>query len=201
MEYEYLKEPFGDSALSYAQLVEKLGGAGDRIKLVNLKDGGYVGRDKFEAMQTERDGLKTQLETANTTIQSYRDMDIDGIRQSAQEWEARYNTDTQALRDKLAAQEYAHTVESAVSGLKFTSAAAKKAFVSDLTARKLTVQDGKLLGLDDFVSAYKQSDPEAFVSDQPAPAFVKPGHPQARTADGQAEVDAFYANNPFYHKK
>ena len=94
MEYEYLKELFGDSALSYAQLVEKLGGAGDRIKLVNLKDGGYVGRDKFEAMQTERDGLKTQLETANTTIQSYRDMDIDGIRQSAQEWEARYNTDT-----------------------------------------------------------------------------------------------------------
>ena len=128
-------------------------------------------------------------------------MDIDGIRQSAQEWEARYNTDTQALRDKLAAQEYAHTVESAVSGLKFTSAAAKKAFVSDLAAKKLTVQDGKLLGLDDFVSAYKQSDPEAFVSDQPAPAFVKPGHPQARTADGQAEVDAFYANNPFYHKK
>ena len=50
MEYEYLKELFGDSALSYAQLVEKLGGAGDRIKLVNLKDGGYVGKDKFEAI-------------------------------------------------------------------------------------------------------------------------------------------------------
>lgn len=201
MEYEYLKDLFGDGSLSFAQFVEKLGGAGDKVKLVNLKDGGYVGKDKFDAMQTERDTFRTQLETANTTIQSYKDMDIDGIKQSAKDWETKYNTDTQNLRDKLADMEYSHTVETAVAGLKFTSTAAKKAFVADLTAKKLTVQDGKLLGLDDFVNAYKQSDPSAFASENPVPQFVKPGTPQQRTTDGQAEVDAFYANNPFYHKK
>lgn len=201
MEYEYLKDLFGDGSLSFAQFTEKLGGAGDKVKLVNLKDGGYVGKDKFDAMQTERDGLKIQLETANTTIQSYKDMDIDGIKQSAKDWETKYNTETQKLRDKLADMEYSRTVETAVSGLKFTSAAAKKAFMADLTAKKLTAQDGKLLGLDDFVSAYKQNDPSAFASEVPAPQFVKPSTPQQRTTDGQAEVDAFYANNPFYHKK
>lgn len=201
MEYEYLKDLFGDGSLSFAQFTEKLGGAADKVKLVNLKDGGYVGKDKFDAMQTERDGLKIQLETANTTIQSYKDMDIDGIKQSAKDWETKYNTETQKLRDKLADMEYSRTVETAVSGLKFTSAAAKKAFVADLTAKKLTAQDGKLLGLDDFVSAYKQNDPSAFASEVPAPQFVKPSTPQQRTTDGQAEVDAFYANNPFYHKK
>lgn len=201
MEYEYLKDLFGDGSLSFAQFVEKLGGAGDKVKLVNLKDGGYVGKDKFDAMQTERDTFRTQLETANTTIQSYKDMDIDGIKQSAKDWETKYNADTQMLRDKLADMEYGHTVETAVAGLKFTSAAAKKAFVADLTAKKLTVQDGKLLGLDDFVNAYKQSDPSAFASESPAPQFVRPGTPQQLTTDGQAEVDAFYANNPFYHKK
>lgn len=201
MEYEYLKDLFGDGSLSFAQFVEKLGGAGDKVKLVNLKDGGYVGKDKFDAMQTERDTFRTQLETANTTIQSYKDMDIDGIKQSAKDWETKYNADTQMLRDKLADMEYGHTVEAAVAGLKFTSTAAKKAFVADLTAKKLTVQDGKLLGLDDFVNAYKQSDPSAFASESPVPQFVKPSTPQQRTTDGQAEVDAFYANNPFYHKK
>lgn len=201
MEYEYLKDLFGDGSLSFAQFVEKLGGAGDKVKLVNLKDGGYVGKDKFDAMQTERDTFRTQLETANTTIQSYKDMDIDGIKQSAKDWETKYNADTQMLRDKLADMEYGHTVETAVAGLKFTSAAAKKAFVADLTAKKLTVQDGKLLGLDDFVNAYKQSDPSAFASESPMPQFVKPSTPQQRTTDGQAEVDAFYANNPFYHRK
>lgn len=201
MEYEYLKDLFGDGSLSFAQFAEKLGGVGDKVKLVNLKDGGYVGKDKFDAMQTERDTLKTQLETANTTIKSYTDMDIDGIKQSAKDWETKYNTDTQKLRDKLADMEYGHTVETAVAGLKFTSTAAKKAFVADLTAKKLTVQDGKLLGLDDFVNAYKQSDPSAFASESSVPQFVKPSTPQQRTTDGQAEVDAFYANNPFYHKK
>lgn len=201
MEYEYLKDLFGDGSLSFAQFVEKLGGAGDKVKLVNLKDGGYVGKDKFDAMQTERDTFRTQLETANTTIQSYKDMDIDGIKQSAKDWETKYNADTQMLRDKLADMEYGHTVETAVAGLKFTSTAAKKAFVADLTAKKLTVQDGKLLGLDDFVNAYKQSDPSAFASESPVPQFVKPSTPQQRTTDGQAEVDAFYANNPFYHRK
>ena len=48
-------------------------------------------------LTTERDGLKTQLSDANTEIQSYKDMDIEGIKQAAADWEAKYNTDTQAL--------------------------------------------------------------------------------------------------------
>lgn len=199
MEYEYLKDLFGEGSLSFAQFTEKLN-TSDKVKLVNLKDGGYVGKDKFDAMQTERDGLRTQLQTANTTIQSYKDMDIDGIRRAATEWETKYNTDTQALKQQLEAQSYAHTVEGAVSGMKFSSEAAKKAFVADLTAKKLPAQDGKLLGLDDYVKAYKEADPGAFVSDQPVPSFVLPGTPQMRKTSGQAEVDAFYANNPFYKK-
>lgn len=199
MEYEYLKDLFGEGSLSFAQFAEKLN-ASDKVKLINLKDGGYVGKDKFDAMQTERDGLRTQLKTANTTIQSYKDMDIDGIRRAVTDWETKYNTDTQALKQQLEAQSYAHTVEGAVSGMKFSSEAAKKAFVADLTAKKLPAQDGKLLGLDDYVKAYKEADPGAFVSDQPAPSFVLPGTPQMRKTSGQAEVDAFYANNPFYKK-
>ena len=53
-------------------------------------------RSRIEALETERDGLKTQLNDANTEIQSYKDMDIDGIKQKAADWENKYNTDTQA---------------------------------------------------------------------------------------------------------
>ena len=103
MEYEYLKDLFGEGSLSFAQFTEKLN-ASDKVKLINLKDGGYVGKDKFDAMQTERDGLRTQLQTVNTTIQSYKDMDIDGIRRAVTDWETKYNTDTQALKQQLEAQ-------------------------------------------------------------------------------------------------
>ena len=145
------------------------------------------------ALTTERDGLKTQLSDANTEIQSYKDMDIEGIKQSAADWETKYNTDTQALKDQLKGVQYNHAVETAISGIKFTSASAKKAFVSDLTAKGLTLQDGKLLGLDDFTKDYKESDPGAFAPDEPAPTFTIGGgqKSQAGTASDSALRAAF----------
>ena len=40
-------------------------------------------------LTAERDGLKTQLADATTEIQSYKDMDIDGIKTKAAEWETK----------------------------------------------------------------------------------------------------------------
>lgn len=150
-------------------------------------------QNTITTLTTERDGLKTQLSDANTAIQSYKDMDIDGIKQAAADWEAKYNTDTQALKDQLEGVKYSHAVETAISGIKFTSASAKKAFVSDLTAKGLTLQDGKLLGLDDFTKDYKESDPGAFAPDEPAPTFTTGGgqKSQAGTASDSALRAAF----------
>ena len=109
-------------------------------------------QNTIATLTTERDGLKTQLSDANAAIQSYKDMDVDGIKQAA-DWETKYNTDTQALKDQLKGVQYAHAVENAVGGMKFTSSSARKAFMADLTDKHLTLQDGKLLGLDDFTKS------------------------------------------------
>ena len=129
------------------------------------------------ALTTERDGLKTQLDTANDTIKSYKDVDVEGIKTKVSEWETKYNEDTQALKDQLDAANYGFAVNGAVAGLKFTSESAKKAFVADLTAKKLPLQDGKLLGLEDFVKAYQTSDPGAFLpeDDGKTPVATKGG--------------------------
>ena len=128
-------------------------------------------------LTTERDGLKTQLTTANDTIKSYKDMDVDGIKAKVGEWETKYNTDTQALKDQLDAANYGFAVNGAVAGLKFTSESAKKAFVADLTAKKLPLQEGKLLGMEDFVKTYQTSDPNAFLpeGDDKTPVASKGG--------------------------
>lgn len=117
---------------------------------------------QITTLTTARDTLQTQLKDANDTIKSYTDMDIEGIKQSAVNWEHKYNTDTQALKDQLAAAEYGYAVEGAVADLKFSSASAKKAFVAELKAKKLPLQDGKLLGLEDFKKTYQETDPDAF---------------------------------------
>jgi Phage minor structural protein GP20. len=144
-----------------------------KIMDLGSRDIGKLKQDLVTAT-TERDTLRTQLGEANTQIQSYKDMDIDGIKKAAQDWETKYNTDTQALKDKLTATEYGYGVERAVSGMKFSSAAAKKQFVADLTAKKLPLQEGKLLGMEDYVKQYKESDPDAFApEDDKTPIAVR----------------------------
>lgn len=150
-------------------------------------------QNTITTLTTERDGLKTQLSDANTAIQSYKDMDIEGIKQAAADWETKYNTDTQALKDQLKGVQYAHAVENAVGGMRFTSESAKKAFVADLTAKQLPIQEGKLLGLEDFTKGYKEADPGAFASAEPAPTFTIGGgqKSQAGTASDSALRAAF----------
>ena len=93
--YEFLKKLFGVTedgqpfALTYEQLAEALT-ANKELKLVNLADGGYVSKDKFDAKETELAGIRDQLTAANQTIQSYKDMDVDGIKQSVTDWEQKY---------------------------------------------------------------------------------------------------------------
>lgn len=128
--------------------------------------------NQVETLTTERDGLQIQLTEAGKEIQSYQDMDIDGIKAKAGEWETKYNTDTQALKEQLAATEYGFAVKEAAAGLKFSSASAKKAFVADLTAKKLPLQEGKLLGMEDFTKAYQENDPGAFVGEKTPPPYA-----------------------------
>lgn len=132
-------------------------------------------KNTITTLTTERDGLKTQLETANTEIKSYKDMDVDGIKAKASEWETKYNTDTQTLKDQLNDANYGFAVKEAVAGYQFTSESAKKAFIADLTAKKLPLQEGKLLGLEDFHKAYQESDPGAFApkNDDKTPTFTR----------------------------
>ena len=70
--YEFLKKLFGVTedgqpvALTYEQLAEALT-ANKELKLVNLADGGYVSKEKFDAKETELAGVRDQLTAANQT--------------------------------------------------------------------------------------------------------------------------------------
>ena len=133
-------------------------------------------KNQVTTLTTERDSIKGQLEKANEKIKSYTEMDIDGIKQSAKEWETKYNTDTQTLKEQLADQAYGYAVERSVSGLKFSSGAAQKQFIADLKAKKLPLQEDKLLGMDDYVKQYKETDPDAFApEDDKTPVAVRGG--------------------------
>lgn len=178
---EFLKEIFSGGALTYEQLAEAVQEKG--IELADLATGAYAPQDRLTALETERDALKTQLTDANQAIKGFETLDVESIKAKAAEWESKYNADTQALRDQLAQTEYSFAVKEAANGLQFTSESARRAFLSDLTAQKLPLQDGKLLGMEDYVKGYQKNDPGAFQPAGELPRLVTGGGAMPALAD------------------
>ena len=164
MAYEFLKKLFGTpkdgeepKAMTYAELEAAID-ADKKIQVVDVKAGGYVSKEKLDAKITELDGVKQQLSDANTTIQSYKDMDIDGIKQSAKDWETKYTQETQKLTAQLAAQERNHALDMFMGGYKFSSKPAENGVRAEFEKKNFTLEDGKFLGGDEFIKSLMEND-------------------------------------------
>lgn len=181
MDYEYLKSLFDGGAITFEQLVAALG-THKEIKLVNLADGGYVAKEKHDnkvkELTTELEGVKGQLTEANTTIQSYKDMDIDGIKQSAAEWQQKYETDTKSLQEKLDAQATEFAARTYLDGFQYADELVKDAIYDKFMAKfnGKRSEDGKFEGADAWMEEMKKTYPSSFAASKPAadPAGTPP---------------------------
>lgn len=165
MAYEFLKKLFGTAkegeeprAMTYAELEAAID-ADKGIKLINLEGDEYVSKSKLDAKIAELKGVQEQLKAANETIKGFEGQDVEGIKRKVSEWEAKYNTDTQELRDKLAAQARSHAEEMFLSGYNFTSKAARNGVLAELRAKEFKLgDDGSLLGGKEFMDSLMEND-------------------------------------------
>lgn len=159
MAYDFLKKLFkkDENGAIIPMTAEELEAAIDadkNIKVVDLSAGGYIAKDKFDAKEIELKGVKKQLDDVNIQIKSFEDQDVDEIKKKVSEWEQKYNTDTQALRDQMAAQSRSHAEDMFLSGYKFTSKAARKGVLDELRSKKFQLDDnGTFLGAKEFMDS------------------------------------------------
>lgn len=183
--YDFLKALFQNAegqaeSLTFEQLTERIA-ADSKLKIVNLADGGYVAKDKYDALDTKFKGVEKQLGEANDTIKSYEEMDIEGIKKSVTDWETKYNADTKALNEKLAAQARSHSEEQFLSGYKFTSKAAKDGVLATFRSKEFKLdENGTFLGGKEFMdNLMKDEDYKgAFMVDDPTPPPAPPADPR-----------------------
>lgn len=131
-------------------------------------------------LTAERDTARTNLADANKKLEGYDP-----------EWKTKAEQAQQQADQKVAEMKAGYAATSAASSLKFTSDSAKKAFLADLNAKKLPLQDdGTLLGFDDYVASYKKTDPGAFAPDGGLPRVSgsATGTPATPTAKDQANA-------------
>ena len=136
----------------------------------------------------EVDNLKSKIKSAEETAKRYEDEiknrnddltnlkkqlsdtaadkeNIANLQNKIAEMQATYDKSQQEYQDKINAMNYENAVKEQVSGLKFTSLSAKKAFMSDIMNSNLVLEEGKILGFNDFVEKYKNADADAFVKE------------------------------------
>lgn len=146
--------------------------------------------EKIQSLTTEKEGLSTQLSDMNKKVKELSSVDADKLKEEIQNLNTKYETDTKALNDKLTKQNYDFTIKELSSGLKFSSESAKKAFLADLSAKDLKIEDGKVLEFDDFVKSYKESDPNAFEKEAEPGVTTNTGD----SHEGNPEADDAFVN-------
>lgn len=145
-------------------------------------------------IKTEKDAaetLKTQLDEANAAIKSYADMDIEGVKKSAAEWEEKFN---KSETDRLAF-EHKTKVGSLVKELKLKDNIYEEYLANQLIEKQLKFDGDKLIGGDDVVNAFREAHPDAFQTEPVPPKFSYDTH--GGGAAGVTGVEAaFMARNP-----
>ena len=144
--------------------LKELGLNDEQINEVMSEHGKTVEKHKTlsDNAKTELAGVKTQLKEANTQIQGFKDMDIESIKKSADDWKTKYETDTKALKEQINQKEYNFNLEKYIAQHEFISDFTKNAFIEEFKKKEFKIEDGKFLGADDFIKTFKESNAGVF---------------------------------------
>ena len=207
---DFLKELFGDEALTFEQLSSKVTEKG--LKLADLSTGNYVAKKKYEdevnAKDTSISDLQEQLKTRDKDLKALQSQLSDGnkdnetkiadLTQQVSKLQDDYKTATSDYEKRLATQAYNFAVKEYAGTKKFTSEAAKRDFINEMISAKLVMKDNTLVGATDFENTYRANNADAFVvetveapEEDKKPVFIQPSAPAPSTADENPFLSAF----------
>lgn len=150
----------------------------DIIKKILDENMSDIGKEKnnTKVAQDDLKKAKSDLESAQADLEALKksDGDISKLHQDLKDLQEKYENETADLKGQLSARDYSDAITRAISekGLKFSSKSAQTAFIAALKEKQLELNDGSLTGIDDFISAQKEADPDAFAPEKTAPRFV-----------------------------
>lgn len=165
------KEAFDKEVLENYKTVKEVDNLRNNLETVEGDKKAIEAKYNTDIAQRDTDlaTLQEKLKNAGADANKLSNLqtDFDTLQQT-------YNTAKADYEKQLAEQAYDFAIKENSSKLKFSSNSAKKAFMSDLKAKNLSMENGKILGFDDFVNAYKEQDAGAFITDNPSPKNDEP---------------------------
>ncbi|MBR6793347.1 MAG: phage scaffolding protein [Clostridia bacterium] len=138
------------------------------------------GIEREKAKYVDYDTIKAQLETAKTTIQGYKELDIEGIKKSAADWELKYNTAVETHKQQMADLAFDGILKDAISEHNGRNATAIRAL---LNVDELKKSKNQAADIKSAIETLKKESGYLF-EDAAGPSPYAPG-PGTRSAGNQ----------------
>lgn len=164
MKREDLKKLLGDQASD--ELVDKI--------MAEHGKGIEKFKSDLEAKQQELDGALSQLTEANKQIESFKGMDIEGVKKSADEWKTKFEQGQATAAEQISKLKFDHALESALAGAKAKNPKAVRALLKE-TDLKLA-DDGSIVGFAEQLERVKSENDYLFESVEGTPSIVTGGN-------------------------
>lgn len=150
-----LKELLGDDL--YAQVVEK---AGDQ-KIDIVSNGQWFPKERFDAVNNEKKELKSQLDERDQQLTALQKQakGNEELQNAIEQLQEENKKVSEEYQQKLEKQAFEFAIESALRDAKAKNIKAVKA---NLNVDGLKLSDGKVIGLDEQLTALKESDSYLF---------------------------------------
>lgn len=175
---DFLKELFAkaeNGTLTYEQFAEAAKASG--LKLADLAKGEYVAKKKYEDDLKGKDSiiadLNATIDTRNTDLQSIQEkLDkagtdsamIENLSGELSKLQAKYDNDTAEYQSKLQKQAYEFAVKEFANNQSFSSNAAKRDFINSMLNKELPMENGNIMGANDYMAEYAKDNSDAFVA-------------------------------------
>ena len=196
-----------NNTLTWEQFQSAMGDA----KFVDLTEGNYVSKQKYDDELAQRDtqitdltGKITARDTDLATLkQTLEDAgDLEALKQASKDLadlQKQYDKETKQYQAQLSKQAYEFAVKDFANGKDFTSNAAKRDFIQSMLAKNLNIEDGRIIGAEDFVQMYAKDNADAFAKKQesdPKPQFTQSTNPKKPEKLSLSELMKLKNENP-----
>lgn len=143
----------------------------DQIMDENGKDINKA-NEKVKTLEAEVNNTKELLTNANKEIDSYKSMDIEAIKKSAEDYKTKFETAEKDYQAKISEMEYNNKLDKYVNTLNLKNDIYKKEVISRIKEKELKFDGDTLLGGEELVKGFKEQYAEAFNDTKPKPTFA-----------------------------
>ena len=156
------------------EFLKGLGLTDEQIQSIQAESGKEIQKYKDEnaTLKADNDNKQELLDNANKEIDSYKSMDIEAIKKSAEDYKTKYETAEKEHQAQLNQIEYDNKLGKYVDKLNLKNDIYKNAVISQIKEKQLKFDGDTLLGGEELVKGFKEKYAEAFVDTKPKPTFA-----------------------------